>query len=154
MKRLPALVLLVLAAIAVAACAQSAGSCSNKQACAVVERFGERLQLISLQSPTAEEDIRAHYSDVVSPTLLEQWALALPAAPGRMVSSPWPDRIEVTAIDQLTPGRFSVTGEIVEMTSWEVTHGGVANEIPISVVVEDVEGRCLITAYEEVSPNE
>jgi hypothetical protein len=141
----------IVAAVALAACSGAPHACSDRsEVTTVVEEFGRRLHLVSLQSPAAEEDIRAQYSQFVSPALLDEWVLALPAAPGRMVSSPWPDSIEVTAIEEVTPGRFSVSGNILEMTSWEVTHGGIAGQIPVTMTVEGVEGLCLITRYEEV----
>jgi len=148
----PRFVLLTFAgALAIGACSAGRPGCSDtSDATAVVEQFGRRLQMVSLQSPTAKEDLRQQYSPFVAPALLDEWILALPAAPGRMVSSPWPDSIEVTSVEVLTAGRFSVSGTIQEMTSWELTHGGVAGQVPITMTVEEVEGVCLITQYQEV----
>jgi hypothetical protein len=145
------LVLTIAGTLALGACSAGHPGCSDtSDATAVVEQFGRSLQMVSLQSPTVKEDLRDQYSPFVAPALLDEWVLALPAAPGRMVSSPWPDSIEVTFVEELTPGRFSVSGTIQEMTSWEVTHGGVAGRVPIAMTVEAVEGVCLITEYQEV----
>lgn len=144
----------ILVTIVLSACAQIPHTCSQEEATAVVEQFGERLKLVSVWSPAAEEDLRSQYADLVSPALLDQWAVALPEAPGRKASSPWPERIEVTTVEEIASGRFSVSAKIIEMTSWEVTHGGVANEIPVTLTVDTIEGRCLITQYEESAPDE
>ena len=138
-------------ALAASACSAGRPGCTDSlDATAVVEEFGRRLHMVSLQSPTAKEDLREQYSPFVAPALLDEWILALPAAPGRMVSSPWPDTIEVTSVKVIAPGRFSVSASIQQMTSWELTHGGVAGEVPITMIVEDFHGVCLITQYQEV----
>ncbi len=58
----------------------------------VVENFGKRLQNVSLQSPDAVQEMQKQYSESVSPALLETWMNDLSKAPGRVISSPWPDR--------------------------------------------------------------
>jgi len=74
----------------------------------VVESFGKRLQNVSLQSPNVAQAMREQYTEFVSPELLEAWVDDLSQAPGRMVSSPWPDRIEITEIVREEPDRYAV----------------------------------------------
>jgi len=115
----------------------------------VVENFGQRLQAVSLQSPQVLEEMREQYSELVSPELLQQWMGDISQAPGRIVSSPWPDLIELTSIVEETSEKYLVTGYVVEVTSFEVVKGGAANKIPVHITVEKVEGRWVITAYSQ-----
>jgi len=115
----------------------------------VVESFGRRLQNVSLQSPNVAQAIREQYAEFVSPELLEAWAKDVSKAPGRVVSSPWPDRIEITALVKEGADKYAVTGFVVEITSIELVNGGAAAKIPVRIVVEKRVGRWLITEYAE-----
>ena len=115
----------------------------------VVESFGKRLQNVPLQSPDVAQTIREQYTEFVSPELLEAWMDDLSKAPGRMVSSPWPDRIEITDIVREEPDRYAVTGFVIEITSVELVNGGVAAKIPVHIIVERQGGRWIITEYAE-----
>lgn len=70
-------------------------------------------------------------------------------APGRMVSSPWPDRIEIATLVSETADRYVIDGFVVEITSAELASGGVADRIPVHMVVERQQGHWLITGYAE-----
>lgn len=113
----------------------------------VVETFGKRLQMVSLQSPQAAEGMQAQYADLVSPDLLAAWMSAPLEAPGRMVSSPWPERIEITSLARQGVDSYVVTGEVVEVTSAELVSGGAAARLPVRIVVQKIQGRWLISAY-------
>ncbi|HLO16722.1 MAG TPA: hypothetical protein VK206_17945 [Anaerolineales bacterium] len=115
----------------------------------LVENFGKRLQTVSLLAPDAAQELQEQYSEFVSPTLLEMWMNDASKAPGRMVSSPWPDRIEITTLTRETPDRYVINGFVVEITSVEVVSGGAANKIPVHIIVERIQGRRLITEYVE-----
>ena len=115
----------------------------------LVENFGMRLQDVSLQAPDAAQEIQQQYSDFVSPTLLESWIQDTSKAPGRLVSSPWPDRIEITTLSQAEPDRYEMTGYVIEVTSTEAGNGGAAAKIPIRIVVQRELGSWLITEYAE-----
>lgn len=115
----------------------------------LVENFGKRLQNVSLLSPTAAQDIQKEYSEFVSPALLETWMSDVSKAPGRMVSSPWPDRIEITTLTKEGSDRYVITGFVIEVTSVEVNSGGAAAKIPVRVVVQKDQGHWLITEYTE-----
>ena len=114
----------------------------------VVESFGERLQNVSLQSPNAAQVIEEQYAEWADPELLKIWMNDISRAPGRVTSSPWPDRIEITSIVR-EADKYVVVGFVVEVTSIEVVNGGVAAKIPVRVVLEKREGRWFITEYAE-----
>jgi hypothetical protein len=69
----------------------------------LVDNFGKKLRNVSLLAPDAAQELQKQYAEFVSPVLLETWMKDVSKAPGRKVSSPWPDRIEITslAIDPL-----------------------------------------------------
>jgi hypothetical protein len=115
----------------------------------VVEAFGRRLQMVSIQSPGAVDEINEEYSEFVAPTLLESWLSNPFEAPGRLISSPWPDRIEIGSLTAESIDRYAVDGAIVEVTSAEVVAGGGANEVPVHLVLEKIAGRWLIVEYVE-----
>lgn len=99
---------------------------------AVVERFGERLKNVSLLAPADQvrNAIRREYAELVTSDLLQRW-LADPAqAPGRLTSSPWPERVEITRI-RAHRGRFEALGEIVEISS----ANGEARRTPVRIEV-------------------
>ena len=115
----------------------------------LVESFGKRLQDVSLQAPDAAQEIQVQYSEFVSPALLEMWMNDVSKTPGRIVSSPWPDRIEITSLAEDGSSRYVITGFLIEVTSVEVINGGAAARIPVRVVVQKSQGRWLITEYAE-----
>jgi len=85
--------------------------------------------------------------------LLTLWLRDPSQAPGRFVSSPWPDRIEIVSLAQEAPDRFRVTGFIVEVTSMELVSGGAANKVPVVLTIQKEQGRWLITEFaQEVAP--
>lgn len=122
----------------------------------VVESFGSKLQAVSLLAPadTVSQSIQDNYGDLVSPALLAQWRNDPQNAPGRTVSSPWPDRIEILTTEKLADDKYQVKGEIIEVTSAEKTNGGFAARRPISLVIRNIDNKWLIDevclgAYED-----
>ncbi|HEX7090570.1 MAG TPA: hypothetical protein VF192_10590, partial [Longimicrobiales bacterium] len=103
----------------------------------LVRRFGQRLARVSLLAPPGalREAIRAQYGPLVTPALLEAWLADPSSAPGRDVSSPWPDRIEVRDVRRIRPDAVEVTGDVVYSTSVEATRGGAARREPVVVTV-------------------
>lgn len=120
----------------------------------VVEKFGYALKDVFLLSPTASEDIEKNYKDFLDPVLLEEWKADSTKAVGRLTSSPWPDRIEVSDIKQLAPDTYNVSGKIIEMTSGEETQGGTAGSKSVEINVTKIEGRWLITKISVVDSSE
>lgn len=115
----------------------------------LVEDFGKTLQTVSLLSPDAEKEMEKRYTEFVSRPLLEKWISDASKAPGRTVSSPWPDRIEITTLTKEGSDRYVITGFVVEVSSVEVVNGGAAAKIPVRIVVQKVQGHWLITEYTE-----
>ena len=117
-----------------------------------VEVFGRQLQSVSLLAPDALNQLQVKYAPFVSPALLQKWAEDLSKAPGRTVSSPWPDRIEVLTVTRQSPTDYLVTAQIIEVTSAEVTNGGAFDKIPVNLTVDDVQGTLFISGYQQGQP--
>ncbi len=115
----------------------------------VVESFGQHLQNVPLQSPTAAQMMEEQYAEWIHPELLKVWMSDISRAPGRLTSSPWPARIEIASIVREAANRYVVVGFVVEVTSVEVVSGGAAAKIPVRIVLEKRGGRWLITEYTE-----
>ena len=115
----------------------------------LVDKFGKRLQTVSLLAPDAAQEIKDQYSEFVSPKLLETWMNDVSTAPGRMVSSPWPDRIEITTLSKQNSDRYEITGYVIEVTSLEIVNGEAAAKIPVHMVAQKDQGRWQIVEYTE-----
>lgn len=111
----------------------------------VVENFGYNLKKVSLLSPLVALDIEENYKDFLDPALLAQWKADSSKALGRITSSPWPDRIEITSINKFGSGAYDVTGNIIELTSFEQTDGGKEFSRPVKIGVANFGSRWLIT---------
>lgn len=123
----------------------------------LVEDFGKKLQKVSLQAPSEDvnKSMQENYGDIVAPELLTVWQKEPLKAPGRLTSSPWPDRIEILTAEKVA-NAYEVKGEIIEITSIEKVNGGVAAKRPITLLVKKIDNRWLIDAvtlgaYEENS---
>lgn len=117
----------------------------------VVLDFGKKLQFVPL---TAETDIVAvaikeNYADFVSPELLLEWEKNPSQAPGRLTSSPWPERIEINSIIRASGGSYIVKGDVIEITSVEVVSGGISNKYPVIIGVKKISGEWLISSFEK-----
>lgn len=117
----------------------------NAVASLVVD-FGKKMQMVSLLAPTdiVNKSMQDNYGSLISPALLKKWQNDPQNAPGRMVSSPWPDRIEILTHEKQSEGIYEVKGEIIEITSVELSSGGVAAKRPISLLIKKVENSWLI----------
>ncbi|RJQ36166.1 hypothetical protein C4552_04385 [Candidatus Parcubacteria bacterium] len=115
-----------------------------------VEEFGRRLASVPLLAPAdaAAAAMEEQYREFVAPDLLAAWQREPLAAPGRLTSSPWPDRIEITGLDYAPPGVYTVRGNIVEVTSADIASGSAAAvRRPVTLIVEWRGGRWLITGF-------
>jgi hypothetical protein len=112
----------------------------------LVTQFGGKLQMVSLLVPedVLRESLEENYGGLVSPALLEKWMEEPTAAPGRLVSSPWPDRIEIAGATKISDEEYEVEGHIIEVTSVEKEGGGVAAKKPITLTVIKIEGKWVI----------
>lgn len=137
----------LLAALLLASCGHrdpspAAGDppCDVAAARRVVTEFGERLKDVPLLAPDSilRREIREEYAPLVTDTLLARWIAHPDRAPGREVSSPWPERIEIRSVEAAGESACIVKGTVIYLTSMEVTHGGAAARVPVTVrVVED-----------------
>ena len=137
---------------------QQTDEINKKAVTSLVENFGKKLQMVSLLAPKdlVNESMKENYSDYVSQELLAKWQNDPQNAPGRMVSSPWPDRIEILNIEKISEDTYQVKGEIIEITSVEKVNGGAAAKRHITLSVKNVDNRWLINAvtldpYEEAN---
>lgn len=84
-----------------------------------VSGFGDQLKQVPLLAPDdlVSKAMDMYYGLYVSPELLTTWKQDPQDAPGRLTSSPWPDRIEITAVTKNQDGTYTIDGNIVEVTS-------------------------------------
>jgi hypothetical protein len=127
--------------------AQSART--DDQVQVLVTDFGSHLKNVPLLGDDAAltQAIEENYAPYVTDELLADWKANHAHAPGRLTSSPWPDRL---TIDTMTPqgsGRI-INGEVILMTSNEQA-GEVADTIPYVAQVVNIDGTWKIAAYQE-----
>lgn len=86
---------------------------------AVVHAFGERLRNVSVLAPSeqAAGAIRVQYGPLITRDLLDRWIANPAQAPGRQVSSPWPQRIRVSNAQSTDSDRWLVNGSILYTTN-------------------------------------
>src|SRR5664280_839390 len=106
---------------------------------ALVESFGSKLKEVSLSAPgeIVSQEIETIYAPFVSSNLLSDLTNDPVRAPGRDVSSPWPEKIEIISMEKLDSHTIQVKGKIILMTSVEVAQGGNAGETPIALWVRN-----------------
>ncbi|HEX7064367.1 MAG TPA: hypothetical protein VF199_04805, partial [Bacillales bacterium] len=118
----------------------------EKAVASLVAEFGTKLKLVSLLAPQdiVGKSMEEHYGSYVSDELLAKWQSDPEHAPGRKVSSPWPERIEIGAVEKISDNVYQVTGDIIEVTSTDLEKGNVSNKIPITLTVKKFESGWLI----------
>lgn len=117
---------------------------------AFVEEFGTKLQKVALLADRTmvADTMQAEYGPYVAPALLAAWQNDPTKAPGRLTSSPWPDRIEIERVEKKGAG-YEVAGQIIEVTS---EGGGIgeppteAARRPVTMTVEKSGSSWRITA--------
>jgi hypothetical protein len=125
-----------------------AGENAKNAAEAVVNEFGSRLKNVSLLSPEKilKESIRNNYGELITPELLSDWENDPSLVPGRVVSSPWPEKIEIYDL-AISPDTISVGGSVVEATSAEPA-GDERLKRPIDIKLSKVDGKWLISGVQ------
>lgn len=123
-----------------------------------VEGFGAKLQAVSLtaSADALEKSMKENYSEFVSEELIAKWISDPLNAPGRLTSSPWPERIEILSVDKTSEDAYQVNGQIIEITSVEKVNGEIAAKRPITLIVKNIDNRWLISdatigKYEDIS---
>lgn len=86
------------------------------------ELFGDQLKSAMLLVPEEQlkEQIDQLYAPYVSNELIGKWKEQLELTPGRELSSPWPERLDVLSITKLNDETYKLHGQIVEVAGGEV----------------------------------
>jgi hypothetical protein len=123
---------------------------ARKAARSTVERFGKRMQEISVLAPpdAVRAELPKAYGGLLSPALQKAWQAHPDRIIGREGSSPWPDRIEVKQVDCATDDACRVAGDVDYITSNEVAHGGVFMRRAITLELADTAQGWRITAVQ------
>lgn len=115
---------------------------------AVVEEFGARLKNVSLLAPDAAGQIETQYAGLASAELIAAWQADPTQAPGRLTSSPWPDRIDIKSVELVRTQGYRVFGFVVEATSDQQTD--MVAGYPVELTLSQVDGNWLITEFQVV----
>jgi hypothetical protein len=88
----------------------------------LAEQLGARMRLVSLLAPDSivRRSLADAYGTLVSAPLLTEWQNDPRNAPGRELSNPWPQRLDVRSIDA-DGTACRVEGDIVYVTSADTT---------------------------------
>ena len=133
----------------------SAVSLADQSAVAqTVTDFGHNLQMVSLLAPSSylKKSMDDAYTPYVASELLALWEKNPSSAPGRMTSSPWPDRIEISNIVVNTDGSYTVAGTVIEVTSTELKNGTASDTYPITMTLQKWNNVWLITSFSKGLP--
>ncbi|MCX6097169.1 MAG: hypothetical protein NTZ77_01595 [Caldiserica bacterium] len=108
----------------------------------VVGEFGARLKDVDINA--SDQDIMTavdfDLKQFITDRLYQVFVQDKIRIPGRYVSSPWPERIEINSVQMLDSGSYAVHGSQVMMTDDTVAHGGNAGEEPITLTLKKVNG--------------
>ena len=126
----------------------AAAAGARRAARSMAERFGKRMQQISVLAPpdAVRAELPKAYGGLLSPELQKDWQANPDRIIGREGSSPWPDRIAVKQVDCDTDTACRVAGDVDYMTSNEVAHGGVFMRRAITLELADTARGWRITA--------
>src|SRR6476661_3455089 len=81
----------------------------------LVALFAARMRTVSLVAPDsiAASRLQEAYGTLVTPDLLSDWMARPTAAPGRRISSPSPDRLDVRTVQPAGVDEYLVTGALI-----------------------------------------
>jgi hypothetical protein len=115
----------------------------------VVEAFGQTLKNVPLTGTDAiaREAIEQQYAPFVTPELLAAWLANPDTAPGRLTSSPSPDRLTIATVETQGRGRV-ITGEVIMVTSADTVAEPV-DTVPFTAQVVPTDSGWKIAAYQE-----
>jgi bla regulator protein BlaR1 len=112
----------------------------------VVGEFGARLKDVDLSAP--KQDILTavgfNLRQLITSRLYEEFVQDTSRIPGRYVSSPWPERIQIDSVQRLDSGSYTVNGNQIMMDSDALAHGGNAGRTLITLTLKKVNGTWLI----------
>jgi hypothetical protein len=120
----------------------------------ITKAFGANLKMVSLMAPAEEVStaMDRQYKPFVTPELLAAWKSDPMSAPGRLTSSPYPDRIEIASVSKLSKTSYKVTGNVIEVTNASKGATETASVYPIALTYTNVDGTWLISAMEKGEP--
>ena len=115
--------------------ASEAVNCSDPRAKAIAEQLGRQLKQVSLTAPDSliRKELRDSYGPFVTIELMDHWLEQPSHAPGRAVSSPWPDRIDVASVKAENESTCVVDGQIAYVTSAEQAPGAAFERVPVTL---------------------
>jgi orotate phosphoribosyltransferase-like protein len=112
----------------------------------VVGEFGARLKDVVIT--TSDQDVITavdfNLKQLITGRLYQVFVQDKIRIPGRYVSSPWPERIEIASVQMLDSGFYTVNGSQIVMTDDTLAHGGNAGETPITLTLKKVNGAWLV----------
>ncbi len=116
---------------------------------AVLREFGGKLKNVSLlsENDVLVASIEENYAPYITEELLADWKANPSHAPGRLTSSPWPDRLGVGTTIVQGSGRV-MTGEVVLVTSTESGDES-ADTVPFVAQLIPTKSGWKIAAYQE-----
>lgn len=108
--------------------------------------FGSKLKNVPLlaSKDILRKTMKENYGSFVIDLLIEKWVNDPQNAPGRLTSSPWPDRIEIQSAIKLSKDTYEVKGEIIEITSMEKISGGISAKRSIALFLKKLNGNWMI----------
>lgn len=112
----------------------------------VVEGFGKALQQVSITADpmSAKQAIQTSYQAFLTPTLITTWSNDPSSAIGKVTSSPWPDRIEISQVTKMAEDEYHVLGNVIQVTNSMNSSGTNAGEEPIDITVLKLNNQWLI----------
>lgn len=111
----------------------------------IVEAFGQNMKnvrIVVVPKETTEELIDRHYAPYVTKELLASWKRQIETTPGRELSSPWPERIEVQSVALAADGTYEVRGQVIWLAGGETVG---EDAVTLQLKLED--GSWKINAY-------
>jgi hypothetical protein len=110
--------------------------------------FGTQMRMVSVLAPadSVAAAMDQYYAPYVSADLIAEWKTRGAAAPGRVTSSPYPARIDVTSVSMLADDSYAVEGTLVDATEAE---GKVLATRSVNAVVrKEADGEWRIVSLE------
>jgi hypothetical protein len=111
-----------------------------------VGEFGARLKDVDITAPDQDMMTAVDFNlkQFITDRLYQAFVQDKSKIPGRTVSSPWPEGIEIVSVQRLDNGSYTVVGNQIMMDSDALAHGGNDGETPITLTLKKVNGTWLI----------
>lgn len=118
----------------------------------LVYGFGDQLRMVPLlgEAETVSKDMDTYYAFYVRPDLLTTWKSQPRTAPGRLTSSPFPDRVEIQSLALNADGTYTVNATVVSKANGTGTSTP-STETPVRIVAAQGPDGWQISSYEVVT---